>query len=375
MKTITKKTSLKKLESYGQSVWLDYIRRDMIHSGLLKNLIEQNGIRGVTSNPAIFEKAIDGSSDYDEDIDRLIKQGKNAREIYEFLAVRDIQEAADIFRPLYEQTEGWDGFVSLEVSPYLAHDTDKTIHEAHELWRKVNRPNLFIKIPATSEGFPAIRQCISEGINVNVTLIFGLPFYMKAAMAYIEGLESRVEHGKSINRIASVASFFLSRIDVLVDKMLEDVIERGNHQEIARALRGQVAVSCAKVAYQMYMDIFGGDKFKKLADKGARPQRLLWASTSTKNPSYSDVKYVEPLIGPNTINTMPMETMEAYLDHGVPASRLEEGADEADHLLTHLSDIGIKLDDISEQLETEGIDKFVKPYESLINRLNEKLEM
>lgn len=375
MKTIEKKTKLKKIRSFGQSVWLDYIRRDMVRSGQLKNLIEKYGIRGVTSNPAIFEKAIDGSNDYDEDINRLIGHGKNAREIYEILTVQDIQEAADIFRPLYDRTEGQDGFVSLEVSPHLAHDAEGTICEARELWKKVNRPNVFIKIPATAEGFPAIRRCINDGINVNVTLIFGLPSYMKVAMAYIEGLESRVAQDKPVNRIASVASFFLSRIDVLADKMLENSIERGNHPDIAQALHGLVAISCAKVAYQMYMEIFGSDKFRKLTEKGARPQRLLWASTGTKNPSYSDVKYVEPLIGPETINTMPMETVEAYLDHGDPASRLEEGAAEANHLLAHLSDLGIKLDDIAEQLEVEGIDKFIKPYESLINKLNEKREM
>lgn len=373
MKTIRKKINLEKLESYRQSVWLDYICRDIIQNGQLKNLIEQYGIRGVTSNPAIFEKAIDDSNVYDEDIDRLIKQGKNAQEIYEILTVRDIQEAADIFRPLYDSTGGQDGFVSLEVSPHLAHETEGTIREARELWKRVNKSNVLIKIPATIEGFPAIRQCINEGINVNVTLIFGLPTYMKVATAYIEGLESRVAQGKPINRIASVASFFLSRIDVLVDKMLESAIEQKNHTETAQLLHGQVAVSCAKVAYQMYMEIFGSDKFLKLTEKGACLQRLLWASTSTKNPSYSDVKYVEPLIGPETINTMPMETLEAYADHGDPAPRLEEGAAEADHLLARLSDVGISMDDIASQLEAEGIEKFIKPYDSLIKKLEEKI--
>jgi transaldolase len=372
MKTITQKTSLEKLESYGQSIWLDYIRRDIIHNGQLRNLIEQYGIRGVTSNPAIFEKAIDDSNDYDEDINRLIRQGKSAHEIYEILTVQDIQEAADIFRPLYDKTEGQDGFVSLEVSPHLAHETEGTIHEARDLWKKVNRPNVLIKIPATAEGFPAIRQCINEGINVNVTLIFGLPSYMKVAMAYIEGLESRLEHNKPIERIASVASFFLSRIDVLVDEMLEDAIDRNNNTEIARLLHGKVAVSCAKIAYQMYMEIFGSDKFRKLARRGARPQRLLWASTSTKNPSYSDIKYVELLIGPETVNTMPLKTVEAYLDHGAPNSKLEKEAAEADHLLAKLSDVGISMDDIASRLEAEGIEKFIKPYDSLINKLKEK---
>jgi transaldolase len=371
MKTKEAKTSIEKLEGFGQSVWLDYIQRNMIRSGQLKNLIEQFGIRGVTSNPAIFEKAIDGSNDYDDDINQLVRQGKNAQEIYEILTVQDIQEAADVFRPLYDRTQGRDGYVSLEVSPHLAHETEMTIHEAKKLWKKVDRPNVFIKIPATAEGLPAIRQCISEGININITLIFGLPTYMKVANAYIEGLELRLGQRRSIRRVASVASFFLGRIDVLVDKILENAIERGNHPDIAQSLHGQVAVSCAKVAYQMYKEIFGSNKFRKLAEKGARRQRLLWASTSTKNPSYSDIKYVEPLIGPETVNTMPIETVEAYRDHGDPACRLEEDAAEADRSLARLSEVGISMNEIAEQLEVEGIEKFIKPYDSLINKLNE----
>ena len=371
MKIKEAKTSIEKLEDFGQSVWLDYIQRSMTRGGRLKDLIEQSGIRGVTSNPAIFEKAIDNSNDYDDDINQLVRQVKSAHEIYEILTVQDIKEAADVFRSLYERTQGQDGYVSLEVSPHIAHDTEMTIREARELWKKVSRPNIFIKIPATAEGLPAIRQCISEGINVNITLIFGLPTYMKVANAYIEGLELRLEQGRSIKRLASVASFFLSRIDVLVDKLLENMIEQGNNPDIAQSLHGQVAISCAKVAYQMYKEIFSSDKFKRLAEESANPQRLLWASTSTKNPSYSDVKYVEPLIGPQTVNTMPTETLEAYRDHGEPASRLEENAAEADHLLARLSEVGINMDDIANQLEAEGIEKFVKPYDSLINKLNE----
>jgi transaldolase len=372
MKTKEAKTSIEKLESFGQSVWLDYIQRNMIRSGQLKNLIEHYGIRGVTSNPAIFEKAIDESNDYNDDINQLIKQGKNAQEIYEILTIQDIQEAADVFRPLYDRTQGQDGYISLEVSPHIAHETETTINEARRLRKKVGRPNVFIKIPATAEGLPAIRQCISEGINVNITLIFGLPVYMKVANAYIEGLELRLAQGQSIKTVASVASFFLSRIDVLVDKMLENEIERGNHPDIAQSLHGQIAISCAKVAYQMYKEIFGEERFRKLAEESARPQRLLWASTSTKNPSYSDIKYVEPLIGPQTVNTMPMVTVEAYRDHGKPASRLEEDAAQADHLLARLSEVGLSLDKIADQLEAEGIEKFIKPYDSLINKLNEK---
>lgn len=373
MKTIEKKqTTLEKLHNYGQSVWLDYIRRDIVRNGQLKRFIEQYSIRGVTSNPAIFDKAIEGSQDYDDDINQLIRQSKNARQIYEILTVQDIQEAADVFHPLYNSSQGRDGFVSLEVSPHLARNTKETIHEARELWKKVSRPNVLIKIPATTEGIPAIRQCISEGININITLIFGLPTYMKVANAYIEGMELRLGQGQPVNRVASVASFFLSRIDVLVDKLLEKAIEQGNHPDIAQLLHGQTAVSCAKVAYQMYKEIFGSVRFKKLAENGVRPQRLLWASTSTKNPSYSDIKYVEPLIGSETINTMPMETIEAYLDHGNPALRLEEDVAQANHLLARLSDVGIKLDDISAQLEDEGIEKFNKPYDRLIERLKKK---
>jgi transaldolase len=372
MKTKELKTSIEKLEDIGQSVWLDYIQRSMIRSGQLKNLIEQSGIRGVTSNPAIFEKAIDDSNDYDDDIKQLVRQGKNAHEIYDILTVQDIKEAADVFRLLYERKQGRDGYVSLEVSPHIAHETETTIKEARRLWKKVGRPNVFIKIPATAEGLPAIRQCISEGINVNITLIFGLPTYMKVANAYIEGLELRLGQGQSIERVASVASFFLSRIDVLVDNILEKAIEQRNHPDIAQSLHGQVAICCAKVAYQMYKEIFSSEKFKKLAGKGARPQRLLWASTSTKNPSYSDIKYVEPLIGPETVNTMPTETLEAYIDHGDPACRLQENAAQADHLLARLSEVGIGMDQIAEQLEAEGIEKFIKPYDSLIKKLDEK---
>jgi transaldolase len=373
MKTIEKKkTALEKLNNYGQSLWLDYIRRDIVRNGRLKNLIEQYGIRGVTSNPAIFDKAIEGSNDYDDDINQLIRQGKTAREIYEILTVQDIQEAADVFRTLFNSSQGRDGFVSLEVSPHLARKTEETIREARKLWRTVNRPNILIKIPATNEGIPAIRQCISEGININITLIFGLPTYMKVANAYIEGMELRLGQGRSVNQVASVASFFLSRIDVLVDTLLEKAIEQGNHPEIAQLLHGQTAVSCAKVAYQMYKEIFASSRFKKLAKREVRPQRLLWASTSNKNPSYSDIKYVEPLIGSETINTMPMETIEAYLDHGDPTPRLEEDVAQANHLLARLSDVGIKMDDIAAQLEAEGIEKFNKPYDSLIDRLKEK---
>jgi transaldolase len=365
--------SLEKLHSLGQSVWLDYIHREMTRSGRLKELVEKYSVTGVTSNPAIFEKAIGGSNYYDDEIKKLIGQGKIAKEIYEILTVQDVQEAADVLRPVYNDTQGLDGFVSLEVSPYLARDTNGTIYEARRLWKEVNRPNVFIKIPATAEGIPAIRQCISEEINVNITLIFGLPRYEKIAQAYIEGLERLIAQGKPLKQITSVASFFLSRFDVLVDPILEKKIKDGGlDSPTARLLHGQVAILCAKVAYQIYKPIFDSARFKKLADNGARVQRLLWASTGTKNPSYSDTKYVEPIIGPQTINTMPMETLEAYGNHGEPASRLEENAAQAKHLLSRLTEVGIKIDDVTRQLEEEGIDKFIKPYDSLIESLKKK---
>ena len=289
-----KENPLKQLGTLGQSIWLDYIRRDLIASGELRRLIEEDGLRGMTSNPSIFEKAIAESNLYDQDIRDMALKRKDVKTIYESLSQRDVQNAADEFRSVYEKTDGKDGYVSLEVNPHLAHDTKGTIEEARRLWAALNRPNVLIKVPATSDGLPAIRQLISEGINVNVTLLFGLPRYRQAAEAYIAGLEARAVQGKPLEHIASVASFFLSRIDALVDPLLEKFIaEGGKKTEIAKKVHGQVAIASAKMAYQIYKEIFGSDRFKKLADKGARVQRLLWASTGTKNPDYSDMKYVE----------------------------------------------------------------------------------
>jgi transaldolase len=290
-----KANPLLKLKAYGQSIWLDYIRRHMIDSGELQRLIDEDGLRGVTSNPSIFEKAIAGSHDYEGAIRAMALEGKTVKEMYWALTIEDIRRTADLFRPLYDESEGRHGFVSLEVNPHLARDTEGTIAEARRLWSTLDRPNVFIKVPATLEGLPAIEQLISEGININVTLLFGLPRYREVAGAYISGLEKRLAEGQEIERVASVASFFLSRIDVLVDPKLEKLTPSN--------LRGKVAIASAKVAYQMYKRIFGSQRFRKLADRGARAQRVLWASTSTKNPEYSDIKYVEPLIGPETINT------------------------------------------------------------------------
>jgi transaldolase len=369
-----KENPLLKLEEYGQSVWLDFIRRAMLDSGDLRRLIEEDGLSGVTSNPAIFEKAIADTGDYDDAIRGLARAAKSAVELYEELAVEDIRRTADLFRPLYDRTDMKDGFVSLEVSPRLAHDTAGTIAEARRLWETVARPNVLIKIPGTREGLPAIRQMISEGINVNVTLLFGLPRYQEVTEAYIDGLADRSSRGLPLKQVTSVASFFLSRIDVLIDSLLEQKVVTGDvTADHAAKLRGEVAIASARVAYQIYKEIFSGDRFSALAAQGARRQRVLWASTSTKNPAYSDLKYVEALIGPETVNTIPLETLNAYRDHGNPAPRLEEGVDEARLALDRLPEVGIDLAAVTQQLEDEGVEKFIKPFDMLLERLREKL--
>jgi transaldolase len=365
------KNPLLVLESYGQSIWLDYLRRNSLENGEFKKWIDQDGVSGLTSNPSIFEKAIAGSHDYDQAIRALALKGKRIEEIYQTLTVEDIQRAADLFRPIYDRLDGADGFVSLEVSPKLAHDTAGSITEARLLWAAVKRPNLFIKIPATREGLPAIRQLIGEGINVNITLLFGLPRYREVAEAYLAGLETLAAGGKPLNRSASVASFFLSRIDVRVDPILEKLIsEAGPAAKIAASLHGQVAIASAKAAYRIHQEIFGGERFRKLAQKGARNQRLLWASTGTKNPAYSDVKYIEPLIGRETINTVPVETLDAYRGHGQPAPRMEEGMGEAQRMLDGLRQVGIDLEAVTQQLEDEGVAKFNKAYDQLMAALS-----
>ncbi len=362
-----------RIQDFGQSVWLDFIQRRMLVRGELKQLIEEDGLRGVTSNPAIFEKAISGSDDYLSTVRALAEEGKGAVEIYETLAIVDVRQAADDFRPVFDASDGRYGFVSLEVSPLLARDTLGTVKEALRLWTALDRPNVYIKVPATREGLPAIQQLIREGINVNVTLLFGLERYRAVTDAYIAGLELRAAAGMPIDRIASVASFFLSRIDLLVDPLLEEKMKDGGHQaDIADSLRGEVAIASAKIAYQIYKEVFSPERFQKLAAKGARTQPVLWASTSTKNPSYSDVKYVEALIGPDTINTLPMETLNAYRDHGDPALRLETDVDKARKILETLPEVGINLREVTQQLEDEGVDKFVKPFDRLIAALEEK---
>lgn len=370
-----KDNPLIQLEKHGQSVWLDYIRRDFIVSGELRRLIKEDGLRGITSNPSIFEKAIVESQDYNADIQTMVNTGMDAMAIYEALSQRDVQMAADEFRPVYDKTDGKDGYVSLEVNPHLAHDTNGTIVEARRLWSALDRPNVLIKIPATIEGLPAITHLISEGINVNVTLLFGLPRYRRVAEAFISGIEERLAQGMAVNRIASVASFFLSRIDTHVDPLLENIIgQNDTTASLAGQLHGQVAVASAQMAYQIFKEIFTNDRFVKLMKKGARPQRVLWASTGTKNPDYSDVKYIEAIIGPDTVNTVPLETLNAYRDHGTTKNSLEHDIQLSGRVLERLPELGIDIGTITEQLEVEGVEKFCGPFDKLMKVLVERAQ-
>jgi transaldolase len=370
-----KSNPLIQLEALGQSIWLDYIKRDLFFDDKLKKLIVEDSLRGMTSNPSIFEKAIAESDDYDEDIQKMTRAGKNALEIYEALTQKDVQDAADEFRHLFDTTKGLDGYVSLEVNPHLAHDTDGTIAEAVRLWRALNRPNVFIKVPATKEGLPAIQQLIRDGINVNVTLLFGLARYRQVAEAYLAGIKARIADGNSVKNIASVASFFLSRIDVMIDPMLK-AQNKANAEmgDFAKQLQGQMAIASANMAYEIYHELFTGENFKILADKGAHVQRLLWASTSTKNPEYSDIKYVEALIGPETVNTLPLETIVAYRDHGKPEVRLNSDLTKTKWYFNTLSELGINIDQVTQQLESEGVDKFSQSFDQLIETLKKKME-
>ena len=368
-----KQNPLREIRERGQCVWLDNLHRRMLEDGSLQKLIEDDGLHGVTSNPQIFKQAIADSEDYDERIDALARDGASTSGIYRELAVRDVRDAADLFRPLHDETDGAHGFVSLEVDPRLAHDTEGTIAEARELWAAVDRPNVMIKVPATDEGLPAIRELIAEGINVNVTLLFGLPRYREVAEAHVAGLQKRLEQGRPVDRVSSVASFFLSRIDTLVDGKLDGIAEEGGERAAAaRDLRGEVAIASARRAYAMYREIYAPDGFGELSVRGARPQRLLWASTSTKDPAYEDVKYVEPLIGPETVNTMPDKTLDAYRDHGRPDRRLEDESGRSAQVLTNLAALGIDIDEVTAQLVDEGVDKFVRPFEELMRSLERR---
>jgi len=356
-------TNMHKLANLGQAVWLDYIRRSFITSGELQALIDK-GLRGITSNPTIFEKAIAGSSDYDEDLQRLASEGKSVEEIYEDLVVEDIAHAADLLQPVYDATDGDDGYVSIEASPKLAHDTDGTIDEIHHLCAKLERPNVMFKIPATPAGIPAIEVLISEGVNINVTLIFSLAQYEAVAEAYIAGLEKLTESGKDISRVASVASLFVSRVDTAVDQALEDI---GNTEII-----GKIAIANVKVTYERFQELFSGNRWERLASKGARVQRPLWASTSTKKPEYPDTLYVDSLIGSDTVNTLPPVTLQALLDHGSIASTIETNIEDAHAQLARLSDLGVDLDAITQKLLDDGVASFAKSFESLMASIAEK---
>jgi len=369
------KNPLQVLGSLGQSVWFDYIRRIELTSGHLKQLVEADGVSGVTSNPSIFEKAIAAGNDYDESIQKLVAEGLETPVIFESLEVDDIRAAADIFRRVYDSTEGRDGFVSIEVAPTLARDTKGTIAEAHRLWKEVDRPNILVKVPGTAEGLPAIEQLLGEGININITLLFGIERYAEVAMAYIAALEKRVRQGKPVDRIASVASFFVSRIDTMADQQLEAKIAAAKSTEEKQqieGLLGKTAIANAKLAYVKFKEIFSTARYQALAQKGARVQRMLWASTGTKNPKYSDTLYVDTLIGPDTINTMPAQTLAAYRDHGQPAARIENGVDEAQGVMKQLAEAGIDLAAITGKLEDQGVESFAKDYEKLLGALAEK---
>lgn len=366
-----------KLLEYGQSYWLDNLSREIITDGTLENRIKNEGLRGITSNPKIFMKAISSGHLYDDQIKKLAEKGKAPEEIYEALAVQDIQAACDLMRPVFDQSDGKDGFVSLEVSPYLARETEKTKTEARRLYKEVDRPNCLIKIPGTREGIPAIEEMLYEGININITLLFSIESYEAVAEAYINALERRANEGKPIDNMASVASFFLSRIDVLADQILQnDIIPnvKGDKKIVAGNLLGETAIASAKIAYQSFEKKFIGERWDKLAAKGAKVQRPLWASTSNKTEGYRDTRYVEPLIGQHTVNTMPGATIESFKDHGklYPDTVIKD-VDEAFRLFDELKKMGVSLDDITDQLVEEGIKKFVQPFNDLLAAIEEQV--
>jgi transaldolase / glucose-6-phosphate isomerase len=356
---------LKQLERFGQSPWLDFIRRTLLTSPEMKRMLAEDGLKGMTSNPTIFEKAIDGSSDYDQQFEQLVNQGKNVDEIYEALTIADIQSACDVLRPLYDSSASKHGYVSYEVSPLLANDTDGTVSAARRYWARIARPNVMIKVPATPEGLPAIQTLISEGLNINVTLMFSMTHYNNVAEAYIKGIEKRAQGGGAIDKIFSVASFFVSRVESLVDKKLDAKLKQKNDPAIA-ALKGTAAVANTKLVYQRYKEIFLGQRFAAMKAKGARTQWPLWASTGTKDPSYSDVKYVDELIGADTVNTMPPATMDAFRAHGKAAATLESNLDAARDAVNKLKATGIDLLAVGEELQLEGVELFKKSFEDLL---------
>ena len=363
----------KEVERLGQSLWYDNLGRSVISNGTIARMIEELGLRGITSNPSIFEKSINGSDEYDADIEAAIRDGLTTPQIYERLTTDDVRNAADVMRPVFDRTNGVDGYVSIEVEPRLANNTAETIEAARRLWKTVNRPNIMIKIPGTPEGIPASRQCLSEGININITLLFGIDSYTQVAHAYLDALRERKKRGEDISRIASVASFFLSRVDTNVDQKLGTKIAASNgNAGTITPLLGKAAIANAKLAYERYLEIFHGMEFADLHAVGAHPQRCLWASVSTKNPRYSDVMYIEPLIGPDTVSTVPDETIEAFSDHGKAADTLAIGTPEAHETIKQLRKLGINTEIVASELQIEGVKKFVDAFTSLANNLDKK---
>ena len=366
---------LLQLKAQGQSVWFDNIDRAQLVSGQFERLLEEDGVVGVTANPTIFQKSISHGTAYDEQLNQLISQGKSTNEIYEALVITDIRTVADILRPIYDRTAGQDGYVSLEVSPDLAHNTEGTLSEVRRFWKTVDRPNLMIKIPATPEGIPAVRQALSEGINVNITLIFAIEAYRDVTDAYLSALEERNAEGKDISHIASVASFFVSRVDTLVDKLLEDKSKASSdpaEQQKLKSLEGKAAIANARLVYQDFKSIFSTPRFESLKHAGARVQRPLWASTSTKNPAYRDVLYAEELIGPNTVDTMPLETIENFRDHGRVRYSIEDNIPQAKAELAALEDVGIHYHAVTQQLLDEGVQKFADSFHELFAGIESK---
>jgi len=359
---------LKGLLAYGQSPWMDYIRRDLLTGGGLKKYIAEDGLRGMTSNPTIFEKAINGSTLYNDILNSPEAKSLNAKQLFEKLAIRDVQDACDIFRPVYDESKHRDGYVSLEVSPLLANDTNGTMEEARRLWKAVNRPNVMIKVPATPEGVPAIRQLLEDGLNINITLLFAQSAYEKVAEAFVAALEARAAKGQPINQIASVASFFVSRIDTLIDSKIDALLKTaaGDAKTLLESLHGTIAIANAKLTYKKYLELFGGPRWKALAAKGAQTQRLLWASTSTKNPKYRDVLYVEELIGADTVDTIPPATFDAFRDHGKLRPSLTEDVPGAARHMENLAKAGISMKEVTEQLVVDGVRLFADAFKTLL---------
>jgi len=367
--------ALNDLEGFGQAVWLDFVDRKFLEAGGLQKLVDEDGLTGVTSNPSIFEKAMGHGDAYDSTLAEYDKQHPGAATIdrYEHLAIQDIKAAAETLKPVYDKLDAKDGYVSLEVSPYISDDTDATIAEAKKLWGMVDRPNLMIKIPGTLAGGPAISSTIASGINVNVTLLFALDAYIRVAEAYAAGLEERVKQGQPIDKIASVASFFVSRIDSSIDKEIDARLEKGDADaEALKAVRGKVAIANAKMAYQWYLDFLKSDRWQALAAKGAQPQRLLWASTGVKDPSYPDTLYIDTLIGKDTVNTMPPKTMDAFRDHGTAAETITQDVEGAKHTLAEAERLGLDLNGVTGKLVEEGVASFVKAFDDLLGSIAKK---